>query len=267
VVIAARIGRVCDGVVVAVPGHHCSGEHQVKSTLIVMTLNEVDGVKVILPQINRAWVDQFLVVDGGSTDGTIEWCRENGYEIYVQKKKGIRFGYFEVLDRIEGDIIVTFSPDGNCPIEWMPALIDKVREGYDLVMASRYLGDATSEDDDFLTGFGNPLFTGLANLLHGRHYKYTDAMGIYRAFRKHVIYDLELHVDDPYELPERLFRTIVSWEPLMSVRALKKKMKIDELPVGEPKRISGKRKLQPFKWGAVFLFQFVRELWYWPQPR
>lgn len=89
----------------------------------------------------------------------------------------------------------------------------------------------------------------MANLLHGQHYKYTDAMRIYRAFRKHVIYDLELHVDDPYELPERLFRTIVSWEPLMSVRALKKKMKIDELPVCEPKRISGKRKLQPFKWG------------------
>ena len=43
-----------------------------KTTLIVMTLNEIDGVKAIMPQIDRTWWNQILVVDGGSTDGTIE---------------------------------------------------------------------------------------------------------------------------------------------------------------------------------------------------
>ena len=34
-----------------------------------------------------------------------------------------------------------------------------MREGYDLVIGRRYLGDAKSEDDDIVTAFGNWLFT------------------------------------------------------------------------------------------------------------
>ena len=236
-----------------------------KVTLLALTLNEIEGVKVILPQIDPSWVDQILVIDGGSTDGTIEWVRENGYNVYIQKKSGIRYAYFETLDLLDGDIIVTISPDGNCAPEFIPALIDKIREGNDLVIGSRYLGEAKSEDDDTVTAFGNWMFTRIVNILHGG--KYTDALVIYRAFRKDLIYQLDLHRDDAYELPERLFGTTVSWEPLMSVRAAKAGKKVSELPVGEPPRIGGERKLQVFRWGAAFLFQFARELWFWREPK
>ena len=73
-----------------------------KVTLLIPTLNEIDGMKVIMPQINRDWVHQILILDGGSTDGTIEWARENGYEVYVQKEAGIRQGYMEVLPSNRG---------------------------------------------------------------------------------------------------------------------------------------------------------------------
>jgi hypothetical protein len=88
-------------------------------------------------------------------------------------------------------------------------------------------------------------------------------MVIYRAFRRELIYDLDLHKDESYLLPEKLFHTIISWEPLMSVRAAKKKKKIGEVGVGEPPRIGGTRKLQIFRWGAAYYFQFWREVWYW----
>jgi len=42
-----------------------------KTTILALTLNEIDGVKSILPRISREWYDQFIVVDGGSKDGTI----------------------------------------------------------------------------------------------------------------------------------------------------------------------------------------------------
>ena len=60
-------------------------------------------------------------------------------------------------------------------------------------------------------------------------------------------------------LPERLFRTVISWEPLMSVRAAKYKKRIAEVPAGEPPRIGGERKLQVLRWGAAYYFQFWRE--------
>src|SRR5439155_10033150 len=162
---------------------------------------------------------------------------------------------------IRGDVVVTISPDGNCPVSAIPAILSKIREGYDLVIGSRYLGDAKSEDDDFVTAFGNWLFTKTINVLHRG--KYTDAMVIYRAFRRDLVYELDLHKEESYALPERLFRTVISWEPLMSVRAAKRKVRVAEIAVGEPARIGGKRKLQILRWGAAYYFQFWRELWYW----
>jgi len=232
-----------------------------KVTLLVLTLNEIEGMKVIMPQIDRNWCDQIIIVDGGSTDGTIEWAREKGYTVYVQKQKGIRFAYFEVLPMIEGDVVLSFSPDGNSPPESIPVLIEKMQEGHDLVIGSRYLGEAKSYDDDILTAFGNWFFTRTVNLLHNG--SYTDAMVILRAYKKSLIYDLDLHKDESYLLPEKLFRTIISWEPLMSVRAAKRKMRIAEIPVDEPPRIGGERKLQIWKWGAAYYFQFIREVFFW----
>jgi glycosyltransferase involved in cell wall biosynthesis len=232
-----------------------------KTTLLVMTWNEIEGMKAIMPRIKNEWVDQIIVVDGGSTDGTVEWAKEQGYFVYIQKQKGFRHAYNEVLPYIEGDVVITFSPDGNSIPELIPPLIDKMKEGYDMVIVSRYLDGAKSEDDDLITGFGNWMFTTLVNVLHGGHY--TDAMVIYRAYKTQLIYDLDLNKEEGFARAERLFRTKVSWEPLLSVRAAKRKLKIGEIPGDEPARIGGARKLQVIKWGATFLYQFIRELFYW----
>ena len=232
-----------------------------KTTLLVMTLNEIDGMKVIMPKIDRSWCDQTIIVDGGSTDGTIEWAKENGYQVYVQKQKGFRHAYNEVLPLIEGDVVLTFSPDGNSIPELIPDLLTKMQEGYDMVIVSRYLDGAKSDDDDWLTGFGNWLFTRTVNVLFDAHY--TDVMVIYRAYKTSLIHDLGLTEEAPYTLPEKLFSCKISWEPLLSVRAAKQKLKIAEIPGDEPDRIGGERKLRIFRWGAAYYFQFIRELWFW----
>ncbi|MBK8015762.1 MAG: glycosyltransferase family 2 protein [Betaproteobacteria bacterium] len=232
-----------------------------RTTLLVMTLNEIDGMRAIMPQVNRSWCDQIIVVDGGSTDGTIEWSRENGYEVYIQKQRGFRHAYTEVMPLVTGDVIITFSPDGNSIASLIPDLIRTMAQGYDMVIASRYLDGAKSTDDSLVTGFGNWLFTKTVNLLHGG--RYTDAMVIFRAYRKELVYKLELDRDDAYSTAEKLFCTKISWEPLLSVRAAKKRLRVTEIPGDEPPRIGGKRKLQVLKWGAAYYFQFLRELFCW----
>lgn len=230
-------------------------------TLVVPTLNEIVGMKEIMPRIRSEWVDQIIILDGGSTDGTIEWARGNGYEVHVQTRPGIRQAYMEVLPKVRGDVIVTFSPDGNSVAGLLPALVDKIEQGYDMVIVSRYKPPAKSDDDDWVTAFGNWLFTRTVNLLHGG--RYTDAMVIYRAYRTRLIRDLELDQDRWYRTPEWLFRTRISWEPLLSARAARRRLKVAEIAGDEPPRLGGERKLRVLKWGAAYYFQFLRDFFLW----
>lgn len=230
-----------------------------KVTLVIPVLNEIVGLKAIMPQIKPEWYDQILFIDGRSTDGTLEWLKENNYPVVVQQKKGMRNAYMEALPFIEGDVILTFSPDGNSISELIPECVKKMKEGYDMVIVSRYAPGAKSDDDDAITGFGNFMFTKvLINFLHGA--RYTDAMVIYRAYKKSLISELGLDKDSAYEFEEKLFKTNISWEPLLSIRAARRKKKITEIPGDEPARIGGERKLQVWKWGACFLWQTIREV-------
>lgn len=231
-----------------------------KVSLLIPTLNELEGMKKILPQIKREWVDQIIVIDGRSTDGTAEYAREHGYSVYVQKSTGLRRGFGEVLDLIEGDVVITFSPDGNSIPELIPKLTEKMKEGYDMVIASRYKNGAKSYDDDIITAFGNWMFTRLINLFHGGNY--TDAMVMLRAYKTELIKSLDLHKEETYSA-EKWFFTDIGWEPILSIRAAKRKLKIAEIPGDEPPRIGGKRKLQIVRWGLAYLVQVLRELYYW----
>jgi len=229
-------------------------------TLFIPTLNEEDGMRAIMPRVRPEWVDQVLVVDGNSTDGTVAYARSMGYDVIVQSKRGLRHAYTEGFAQVRGEYVLTFSPDGNCVPELIPELIVKVREGYDMVIASRYTGGAVSEDDDRLTRIGNWGFTTLINLLFGS--RYTDAMIIYRIYRTSLFYELDLHKDESYAT-EGTFRTIMGIEPLLSVRAAKRRLRVTEIPGDEPKRLWGVRKLQIVRWGGAYLTQTLRERMYW----
>src|SRR3989338_2681670 len=228
-----------------------------KVTLVVPTFNEIGGMREIMPRIKPEWYDQLIVVDGGSTDGTIEYAREHGYFIHVQSKRGLRRGLREIHDLVAGDVMITFSPDGNCIPELIVPLIEKMREGYDMVIVSRYLREAKSRDDDILTGFGNSLFTGMINLLFGG--RYTDALGIFRAYRKDVVDRLRIHEDPRFLHLAEGMGILIGWVSKLSIRCAKARLKVAEIPGDEPQRLHGKRKMEPFRTGPVLLAEILRE--------
>ena len=210
-----------------------------------------------MPKVQKGWCDQILVLDGGSTDGTAEYAKQMGYDVYIQKKKGLRSGYKEVWPLLKGDWVITFSPDGNSPPEYIPKLIQKMREGYDMVIGSRYYRNATSEDDDIITAFGNLLFTAVINALHKGYY--SDAMTIYRIYKKELFYKLALDQDSSYEMFEKLFFTKLPIEILLSARCAKEKLRHADIACSEPPRIGGTRKLQIIRWGFSFMAQVIWE--------
>ncbi|MDD4869475.1 MAG: glycosyltransferase family 2 protein [Kiritimatiellae bacterium] len=224
--------------------------------LLIANYNEIEGMKVILPRIRKDWVDEILVVDGGSIDGSIEYAKECGFNVLNQKGRGLLCGYVEALDHIKADAVITFSPDGNSIPEIVPSIVAKMREGYDMVIASRYIGGAKSDDDDFLTAFGNKMFTFLINLLYGS--SYTDTLVMYRGWKKEAF--KEMGIGKHITFSEKYFYLRAGAEPLLCIRAAKRKLKCIDIPGDEPARIGGCRKLQIFVGGFSILFLTIREL-------
>ena len=86
---------------------------------------------------------------------------------------------------------------------------------------------------------------------------------MYRGYKTSLLTDLDLDQEEGFERAEKLVQTDIGTEPLMSIRAAKRKLKIGEIPGDEPARIGGERKLKIFRWGFAYYFQIIRELFFW----
>jgi glycosyltransferase involved in cell wall biosynthesis len=202
-------------------------------------------MRVILPKISKSWVDEIIISDGGSTDGSIEYATELGFNVYKQKGIGIMAGYREAIEISKGDAFIIFTPDGNMIPEMIPELIAKMEEGYDIVVASRYKDGAKSYDDTLVSGFGNWMFTKLVNVIFKANY--TDVLGAYRIYRRDVYNKVGLEIKD---------RPV---ETRVMIRAAKKGIKVAEISADEPKRIAGKSFRKIIKNGFNELFIIIEE--------
>jgi len=215
-------------------------------TLLLPTMNEIDGFRKIFPQINRDLFDEILVIDGKSTDGTIKFANENNLNIVTQSKKGLGAAVMEAMDIIKTDCVIEFSLDGNCMIEQLEELVEKLREGKDLVVVSRYLPPAISYDDTYITALGNKIFTMLISAL-GK-YKATDTLTIYRGF--------DVKIARYPEFKKFMYGPV--FEPLISAVALKRNLTIYEIPGDEPARIGGTSKMSVIYNGLCITMMIVR---------
>lgn len=230
--------------------------------LLMPVLNEIDGLKAVMPLIDKSQLNQIIVLDGNSTDGTREWAEKQGYEVYCQKGRGAWDAYREVYEAgvIKSDIVITFSPDGNSVPFDIPRLIERMWEGYDMVIASRYMGWARSFDDTLFSRIGNWFGTNVVNLFCGSHY--TDALVIYRAYKADLPKRLGFVKETPWLMRQlQKLVSMTSWELGLSVRSAKQGLRIGEIPSDEPKRVGSERKAPPkWKHAIAMLSQLGYEL-------
>ena len=103
---------------------------------------------------------------------------------------GIKASFWEAFEQETGNAIIPFSRDGNSIPEDRSRLIEKINLGNDIMIVSRYLPPASSQDDDFVSGLANGLFTKLIIYFFGA--KLTDGIGMYKAFKKQHLYSLRI---------------------------------------------------------------------------
>jgi adenine-specific DNA methylase len=169
-----------------------------------------------------------------------------------------------MLKKTKAKYLIFFQPDGNCDIKKIFEFNRFIKNNYDLIIASRYLKNAKSHDDDLISSFGNFIFTKIVNILFARpNAKLTDALVGYRAIKIKTLKELNIHSRKNYEFLEKLLKVGLSWDIVMTCKILADKSKAYiEFSCSEPKRIGGVVKKKIIKWGISYLVQIMQIYFY-----
>jgi glycosyltransferase involved in cell wall biosynthesis len=217
-------------------------------SVVVPAVNEAANLPFVLPKIGL-WVDEVILVDGRSTDKTLEVARQLLPKLRIVhqegdgKGDGLRAGFAAAT----GDIIVMLDADGSTDPTEIPAFVGALVAGADFVKGTRFAQGAGTEDMTPFRRFGNKGLLTLVRILFGG--RFSDLCYGYIAFWKRVLPDI--HPDsDGFAI-----------ETQMCVRALKARLRIAEVPSIERRRIHGKSNLRALPDGWMILKTILHERW------
>ncbi|HEX7262581.1 MAG TPA: glycosyltransferase family 2 protein [Candidatus Dormibacteraeota bacterium] len=195
----------------------------VEVSIVMPCLNEVETLAVCIAKARQAiekggYPAEIIVADNGSTDGSQLVARELGARVVDVQRKGYGSALIGGIDAAQGRFIVMGDADASYDFAAMAPLIDKLREGYDLVVGNRFLGGIEHGAMPWSHRyFGNPVLTRISSIFF--HAPVGDTHCGLRAFTK-----------DAYERM-RLRATGMEFASEMVIKAALKGMRITEVPV------------------------------------
>ena len=214
-------------------------------TVLICSLNEGATVASVLSGVPR-WVHEVLLVDGHSTDDTVDKARQVRPDIHVvyQPGKGKGEALRHGVQKASGDIIVTLDADGQTDPAEMPKFIEPLLDGYDWAKGSR-LTYGRPLNMPWHRWLGNRVLAITSNILYGT--RYTDICSGYNAFRKEAFQHLKLSYDS-FEMEQQ-----------MLVKIKKARMKVKEVAHLDVGRIDGVSKISSVKQGFIDWFVIISE--------
>ena len=209
-------------------------------SIVVPAWNEEQTIGEVLLSI-RGMTDDLVVVDGHSTDRTVEIALAYDARVVQENARGkgnaVRIG----LTAVRHPITVFIDADGSHEPADIPRLVAPIRVGEaDLVIGSRMAGSESQMPKS--RRLGNLFFARLVSLI-GNH-RISDSASGMRIIRRDVLPRL-------YPLPDGL-----NFTPVMSTRAIHEELRMIEVPIPYAERL-GRSKLTIVGDGTRFLQSIV----------
>jgi len=206
--------------------------------VIIPALNEEQAIALVLRDIPRNFVDEAIVVDNGSSDGTARVAESSGATVRRELEKGYGAACLAGIEALRADIEIVVFLDGDYSDhpEEVELLVQPIAENMaDFVVGSRMLREESRKALSWQQRLGNRL---AAKLVAWRfRYRFTD-LGPFRAIRRDAL--------DSLRMRDRRF----GWTVEMQIKAACAGLRVREAPVRYRPRI-GRSKVSGTLWGAL----------------
>jgi glycosyltransferase involved in cell wall biosynthesis len=211
-------------------------------SIVIPARDEADGLRALLPNLRSRYANsEIIVINDGSQDETRSICEDNGVTVLSNPysmgngaaiKRGARAA--------RGKIIVFMDADGQHDPEDISRLLEKLDEGYDMVVGARTIrGQAGIH-----RAFANALYNRAASIMTG--FRVEDLTSGFRAVRarkfKRFLYLLPNGFSYPTTITMAFFRSAYA---------------VAYIPIATRKR-SGRSKINLFRDGMRFFLIILR---------
>jgi glycosyltransferase involved in cell wall biosynthesis len=224
-----------------------------KLSLAILTLNEITGLRDIFDKIPTHAVDEIIAIDGGSTDGTIEFLEQRQVKTYRQTIPGRGEAFRLAFQIATGDAILFFSPDGNEDPNDIPKFKPFFIQGADIVIGTRMVAGAHNEEDELFfkwRKWANNAFNWMANVTWNRGKFISDSINGYRAITKKA-WDMLTPNGAGYTI-----------EYQTTIQAMKRGLHVIEFPTFEANRLDQRSGSPSIRTGLAMLRMYFYELFH-----
>lgn len=213
-------------------------------TLVIPAKKEKESLPIVLQELEKFNLKIIVVLEQTDTE-TINSIKESNCKIIYQINKGYGDALMQGINNVTTKYFSIFNADGSFnPIE-LQLMYNMVEENKaDIVFASRYEKNCSSEDDTFITYFGNFFFTKLGKILFGL--KLTDILYTFVVGSTEVFKSLNIKNKD--------FTFCVE----LPIKAHKKNYLLATSKSNERARIGGRKKVNAIKDGFLILISMLK---------
>ncbi|MFJ5224791.1 glycosyltransferase family 2 protein [Streptomyces sp. NPDC088400] len=215
-------------------------------SVVIPAMNEAENLPYVFKTLPD-WIHEVVLVDGNSSDDTIQVARDlwPGVKVVEQRGKGKGDALISGFAACTGDIIVMVDADGSADGHEIVSYVSALVSGADFAKGSRFANGGGTDDMTAIRKLGNRVLCAAVNAKFGA--RYTDLCYGYNAFWRRCLDEITLDC------------TGFEVETLMNIRVVKAGLKVQEIPSHEYDRIHGVSNLRAVRDGLRVLKVILKE--------